>query len=201
MSARLKGLVDSLSAEALVIDVNGVGYLVQASTRTLSGLSLGQPLVMHIETQVREDAITLFGCVTETELAAFRALITVQGVGGRVALNILSVLTPDQVAHAVAAGDAASLARANGVGPKLAARIANELKGKLGGVAAAAAASGAPIAVPAGSRIADDAIAALSALGFRPMDASRAVSDALAELGEGAGLNDVVRVALKKSAR
>jgi Holliday junction DNA helicase RuvA len=201
MIARLKGLVDSLSAEALVIDVNGVGYLVQASTRTLSGLSLGQPLVMHIETQVREDAITLFGCVTETELAAFRALITVQGVGGRVALNILSVLTPDQVAHAVAAGDAASLARANGVGPKLAARIANELKGKLGGVAAAAAASGAPIAVPAGSRIADDAIAALSALGFRPMDASRAVSDALAELGEGAGLNDVVRVALKKSAR
>lgn len=201
MIARLKGLVDSVSAEALVIDVNGVGYLVQASTRTLSGLSLGQPLVMHIETQVREDAITLFGCVTETELAAFRALITVQGVGGRVALNILSVLTPDQVAHAVAAGDAASLARANGVGPKLAARIVNELKGKLGGVAAAAAASGAPIAVSAGSRIVDDAIAALSALGFRPMDASRAVSDALAELGEGAGLNDVVRLALKKSAR
>jgi Holliday junction DNA helicase RuvA len=201
MIARLKGLVDSVSAEALVIDVNGVGYLVQASTRTLSGLSVGQPLVMHIETQVREDAITLFGCVTETELAAFRALITVQGVGGRVALNILSVLTPDQVAHAVAAGDAASLARANGVGPKLAARIVNELKGKLGGVAAAAAASGAPIAVSAGSRIVDDAIAALSALGFRPMDASRAVSDALAELGEGAGLNDVVRVALKKSAR
>jgi Holliday junction DNA helicase RuvA len=201
MIARLKGLVDSVSAEALVIDVNGVGYMVQASTRTLSGLSVGQPLVMHIETQVREDAITLFGCVTETELAAFRALITVQGVGGRVALNILSVLTPDQVAHAVAAGDAASLARANGVGPKLAARIVNELKGKLGGVAAAAAASGAPIAVSAGSRIVDDAIAALSALGFRPMDASRAVSDALAELGEGAGLNDVVRVALKKSAR
>jgi Holliday junction DNA helicase RuvA len=105
------------------------------------------------------------------------------------------------VAHAVAAGDAASLARANGVGPKLAARIVNELKGKLGGVAAAAAASDAPIAVSAGSRIVDDAIAALSALGFRPMDASRAVSDALAELGEGAGLNDVVRVALKKSAR
>ncbi len=198
MIARLKGLVDSVSADALVIDVNGVGYLVHASTRTLSGLSVGQPVVMHIETQVREDAITLFGCVTETELAAFRALITVQGVGGRVALNILSVLSPDQVAHAVAAGDAASLARANGVGPKLAARIANELKGKLGGVAAAA---GAPIAVQTGNRLLEDAMAALAALGFRPMDASRAVSDALSELGEGSSLNDVVRVALKKSAR
>lgn len=198
MIARLKGLVDSVSADALVVDVNGVGYLVQASTRTLSSLSVGQPVALHIETQVRDDAITLFGCPTETELAAFRALTTVQGVGGRVALNILSVLTPDQIAHAVAAGDAASLARANGVGPKLAARIANELKGKLGAVAMAA---GAPLPVQAGARIVDDAVAALAALGFRPMDASRAVSEALAELGEGAALNDVVRVALKRSAR
>ena len=164
----------------------------------LASLSVGQPVALHIETQVREDAITLFGCVSESELAAFRALITVQGVGGRVALNILSVLTPDQVAHAVAAGDSASLARANGVGPKLAARIANELKGKLGGVAMAAVA---PLPVTAGARVVEDAVSALAALGFRPMDASRAVSEALAELGEGAALNDVVRVALKKSAR
>jgi Holliday junction DNA helicase RuvA len=198
MIARLKGLVDSVSADALVLDVNGVGYLVQASTRTLAAISVGQAVVMHIETQVREDAITLFGCASESELAAFRALVTVQGVGGRVALNILSVLTTDQVAHAVAAGDAASLARANGVGPKLAARIANELKGKMGGVALSA---GAPIAVQAGNRLAEDAMAALAALGFRPMDASRAVSEALAELGEAAALNDLVRVALKKSAR
>jgi Holliday junction DNA helicase RuvA len=196
--ARLKGLVDSISADALIVDVNGVGYLVQASTRTLSALSVGQPVVLHIETQVREDAITLFGCTSESELAAFRTLITVQGVGGRVALNILSVLMPDQVAHAVAAGDAASLARANGVGPKLAARIANELKGKMGGVAMGA---GAPLPVTGGARVVEDAVAALAALGFRPMDASRAVSEALAELGEGAALNDVVRVALKKSAR
>lgn len=198
MIARLKGLVDSVSADALIVDVNGVGYLVQASTRTLSALSVGQPVALHIETQVREDAITLFGCPTENELAAFRALITVQGVGGRVALNILSVLTPDQVAHAVAAGDSASLARANGVGPKLAQRIANELKGKIGAVAVAA---GAPLPVQTGARITDDAMAALAALGFKPMDASRAVAEALAELGEGAVLNDVVRVALKKSAR
>ena len=198
MIARLKGLVDSVSADALIVDVNGVGYLVQASTRTLAALSVGQSVALHIETQVREDAITLFGCVSESELAAFRALITVQGVGGRVGLNILSVLTPDQVAHAVASGDAASLARANGVGPKLAARIANELRGKLGAVAVAA---GAPLPVQAGARVVDDAVAAMAALGFRPMDASRAVSEALAELGEAAALNDVVRVALKKSAR
>ncbi len=198
MIARLKGLVDSVSADALVLDVNGVGYLVQASTRTLANLAVGQAVVMHIETQVREDAITLFGCPSETELAAFRALTTVQGVGGRVALNILSVLSPDQVAHAVAAGDAASLARANGVGPKLAARIANELKGKLGGIAVAA---GAPLPVQTGGRLLEDAMAALAALGFKPMDASRTVSDALAELGEGAALNDVVRVALRKSAK
>ncbi len=198
MIARLKGLVDSMSADALIVDVHGVGYLVQASTRTLSALSVGQSVVLHIETQVREDAITLFGCTSESELAAFRALITVQGVGGRVAFNILSVLTTDQVAHAVAAGDAAALARANGVGPKLAARIANELKGKLGSVAMTA---GAPLPVQAGARVADDAMAALAALGFRPMDASRVVSEALAELGEGAALNDLVRAALKKSAK
>ena len=198
MIARLRGLVDSVSADALVVDVNGVGYLVQASTRTLGNVSVGQAVALHIETQVREDAITLFGFGSESELAAFRALVTVQGVGGRVGLNILSVLSPDQVAHAVAAGDAASLARANGVGPKLAARIANELRGKMGGVAMAA---GAPLPVQAGARVADDAMAALAALGFRPMDASRAVAEALAELGEGAALNDVVRVALKKSAK
>lgn len=198
MIARLKGLVDSVSADALVVDVGGVGYLVQAATRTLSNMAVGQAVALHIETQVREDAITLFGFAAEAELAAFRALTTVQGVGGRVGLNILSVLSPDQVAHAVAAGDAASLARANGVGPKLAARIANELKGKLGGVAMAA---GAPLPVQAGARVADDAMAALAALGFRPMDASRAVAEALAELGDGAALSDVVRMALKKSAR
>jgi holliday junction DNA helicase RuvA len=198
MIARLKGLVDSVSADALIVDVGGVGYLVQASTRTLGNVSVGQAVALHIETQVREDAITLFGFGSEAELAAFRALITVQGVGGRVGLNILSVLSPDQVAHAVAAGDAASLARANGVGPKLAARIVNELRGKLGGVAMSA---GAPLPVQAGARVADDAMAALAALGFRPMDASRAVAEALAELGEGAALNDVVRVALRKSAK
>jgi Holliday junction DNA helicase RuvA len=123
----------------------------------------------------------------------------VLGVGGRVALNILSVLAPAELAHAIAAGDTASIARANGVGPKLAARIANELKSKVGSIATALPGS---TALPAaGSGIVADAIAALAQLGFRPLDASRAVGEAQAELGAGAGLNDLVRVALKKSAK
>jgi Holliday junction DNA helicase RuvA len=198
MIARLRGEVAQLGADWLVIDVHGVGYLVQASARTLSALSLGQAAVLHIETQVREDAITLFGFGSDAELAAFRLLLTVQGVGGRVALNILAVLPPDGLARAIAAADTASIARAQGVGPKLAARIANELKSRMGGIALGPA--GGP-ALPAGNRTADDALAALAALGFRPTEAARAVAEAIAELGTGAALNDVVRAALKRSVR
>ena len=97
MIARLKGLVDSVSADSVIVDVNGVGYLVQASTRTLASLSVGQPVVLHIETQVREDAIQLFGFLTEAERDSFRLLTTVQGVGARVALSILSTLSPDEI--------------------------------------------------------------------------------------------------------
>ena len=123
MIARLKGLLDSTSADACVIDVNGVGYLVSASVKTLGALGgTGAAVALHIETQVREDAIQLFGFLTEAERDSFRLLTTVQGVGGRVALAILSVLGPNELAHAIAAADTASIARANGVGPKLAAR-------------------------------------------------------------------------------
>lgn len=202
MIARLKGEVAQAGADWLVIDVGGVGYLVQASARTLSAFPVGTSAVLHIETQVREDAITLFGFATDAELAAFRLLVTVQGVGGRVALNILAVLPPDALARAIAAADTASIARANGVGPKLAARIANELKSRMGGISLAPATGpGSGPALAAGNRTADDAQAALAALGFRPADAARAVAEALAELGEGAALNDVVRAALKRSMR
>ncbi len=199
MIARLKGLLDSAGADACVIDVNGVGYLVSASAKTLDRLGPpGSPVVLHIETQVREDAIQLYGFLGEAERDSFRLLTTVQGVGGRVALAILSVLGPDELAHAIAAADTASIARANGVGPKLAARIANELKGKFGAVALASAAL-----LPVGTARSDvaDALAALAGLGFRPMEASRAVAEAQAELGEGAGVSELIRVALKKSAR
>jgi Holliday junction DNA helicase RuvA len=190
MIARLKGVLEATTADACVVDVNGVGYLVSASVKTLERLGPGgSAVVLHIETQVREDAIQLFGLLT-----------TVQGVGGRVALAILSVLGPDELAHAIAAADTASIARANGVGPKLAARIANELKGKFGGIALGVAAP-LPVGAAAAGNAVSDALAALAGLGFRPMDASRAVAEAQRELGDGAGVSELVRLALKKSAR
>ena len=199
MIARLKGLLDSTAADACVVDVNGVGYLVSASSKTLGALGgNGSAVMLHIETQVREDAIQLFGFLGEAERDSFRLLTTVQGVGGRVALAILSVLGPDELAHAIAAADTASITRANGVGPKLAARIANELKGKFGAVALGSAAP-----LPVGSTGGDiaDALTALAGLGFKPMEASRAVAEARAELGDGAGVSDLIRVALRRSAR
>jgi Holliday junction DNA helicase RuvA len=199
MIARLKGLLESAASDSCIVDVNGVGYLVSASAKTLDRLGpKGGTVVLHIETQVREDAIQLFGFLTEAERDAFRLLTTVQGVGGRVALAILSVLGPDELAHAVAAADTASIARANGVGPKLAARIANELKGKFGHVALGSAA---PLPVGHAGGAVADALAALAGLGFKPMDASRAVAEAQAELGADAGVSELVRVALRKSAR
>lgn len=199
MIARLKGLLDSTAADACVVDVNGVGYLVSASAKTLGALGgTGSGVVLHIETQVREDAIQLFGFLSLAERDSFRLLTSVQGVGGRVALAILSVLGPDELAHAIAAADTASIARANGVGPKLAARIANELKGKFGTVALGSTAS-----LPVGSTRGDiaDALTALAGLGFKPMEASRAVAEAQAELGDGAGVSELIRVALRRSAR
>ena len=199
MIARLKGLLDSTAADACVVDVNGVGYLVSASSKTLGALGgNGSPVMLHIETQVREDAIQLFGFLGEAERDSFRLLTTVQGVGGRVALAILSVLGPDELAHAIAAADTASIARANGVGPKLAARIANELKGKFGAVALGSAA---PLPVGSAGGAIADALAALAGLGFKPMEASRVVAEARAELGDAAGVSDLIRVALRRSAR
>jgi len=199
MIARLKGLLDATAADACVIDVNGVGYLVSASSKTLGALGgIGSAVVLHIETQVREDAIQLFGFLNEAERDSFRLLTSVQGVGGRVALAILSVLGPDELAHAIAAADTASITRANGVGPKLAARIANELKGKFGAVALG---STAPLSVSSTRGDIADALTALAGLGFRPMEASRAVAEAQAELGDGAGVSELIRVALRRSAR
>lgn len=199
MIARLKGLLDSTAADSAVIDVGGVGYLVFASAKTLGNLGpVGAAAVLHVETQVREDAIQLFGFATADERDWFRLLLSVQGVGGRVALAILSVLAPVDLHHAVAARDTASIARASGVGPKLAARIVNELKDKTGSIALSSEVA-APL-VRAGGSVAD-ALSALANLGFRPVDASRAVADAVAEIGDDVAVGDLVRVALRKSAR
>ncbi len=198
MIARLSGKLAEATADSAVIDVNGVGYFVLASSRTLDALGpIGGDVMLLTELQVREDSMTLFAFGTAGEREAFRALTSVQGVGGRVALAILSVLGPDDLSRAVSTGDKAMIARANGVGPKLAARIANELAGKLGapGLAGAAGAS-----TPRAGAAAD-ALSALANLGFKPAEASAAVAAAQDELGPDAGLDALVRLALRKAAK
>jgi Holliday junction DNA helicase RuvA len=196
MIARLSGILAETSSDSAVVDVGGVGYLVHLSGRTLDALGpIGGEVVILTELQVREDAWTLFGFGSAHERDSFRALTSIQGVGGRLALAILSVLSPDELARAVAQEDKAMIGRANGVGPKLAARIANELQGKLGVVAIGGAA-------PAPRRgAAADALSALSNLGFKPAEASAAVNAAQDELGGDASLDALVRLALKKAAK
>ena len=199
MIARLRGLVDSFGADHAVIDVNGVGYLVSASTRTLSSLGpVGGEIVLHVETQVSEDAIRLIGFATGEERDWFRLLTSVQGVGSRVALAILSTLAGDELHRAIASGDHRMIARANGVGPKLAQRIVNELKDKTGGIILG---SGGGAAAPRPGGLGADAVSALLNLGFRPAEAASAVARAEAELGPAATLDALVRPALKKAAR
>ena len=196
MIARLTGTLAEIGGDSAVIDVAGVGYLVHLSGKTLAALGpVGGDITLMTELQVREDAWTLFGFGTTAERDAFRALTSIQGVGGRLALAILSTLSPDELARAVAQDDKAMIGRANGVGPKLAARIANELQGKLGVVGLA---GGAP--TPRGGA-ASDALSALANLGFKPAEASAAVNAAQDELGEGASLDALVRLALRKAAK
>lgn len=198
MIARLTGLLAETTADSAVLDVAGVGYLILASVRTLDAIGpIGGEVMLLTEMQVREDSMTLFGFGTAGERESFRALTSVQGVGGRVALAILSVLDPAELAAAVSRGDKAMVARANGVGPKLAMRIVNELAGKLGSPAFAATAGS---ATPRGG-IAQDALSALANLGFKPADASAAVAAAVADLGDGATLDALVRLALRKAAK
>jgi holliday junction DNA helicase RuvA len=199
MIARLRGILAESAADHAVLDVQGVGYLVWCSARTLSAIGeVGGEVLLFTEMQVREDAITLYGFGSAGERDAFRLLTSVQGVGGRVALAILSVLDAGELSKAVASGDKAMIARANGVGPKLAMRIVNELKDKMGGVAIGPGAT--PVAAAKGGT-AQDALSALANLGFRPAEASAAVGAAVDELGDGATLDAVVRLALRKAAK
>jgi holliday junction DNA helicase RuvA len=196
--ARLSGLLVETGADHAVVDVAGVGYLVQASSRTLSVIGpVGGEVMLFTEMQVREDSMTLFGFGAAAERDWFRLLTGVQGVGGRVALAILSALSAEELQRAVASGDKTMVSRAQGVGPKLAERIVRELKDKVGGVALSTAS---PTALPA-SGAASDAVSALTNLGFRPAEASAAVAAACDELGDGATLDALVRLALKKASR
>ncbi len=198
MIAHLKGRIEATGIDSIVIDVNGVGYLAGASARTLAALgAVGEFATLHTEMLVSEDSIRLMGFATAAERDWFRHLTSVQGVGAKVALAILSILSPEEVQTAVARADAPMIARANGVGPKLAQRIVNELKDKAGGVALAAAGSG---AAPAGGA-AQDAVSAMLNLGFKPAEASAAVNAAADELGNGATLDALVRLALRKAAK
>jgi Holliday junction DNA helicase RuvA len=193
--ARLRGRLDSIGEDQAVIDVGGVGYLVVCPARTLAALpSPGEAVDIHVETQVRAESITLYGFRDPAERAWFRLLQTVQGVGARVALGVLSVLTPDQLARAVAAQDKAA---ASGVGPRLAARITAELRDRLvdfpalGGQAAGAA-------LAAASGVAADALSALINLGYGRGEAQAAIAKAAASLGDKAPLDALIRTGLQE---
>jgi Holliday junction DNA helicase RuvA len=197
MIAKLRGLLDGFGADFAVIDVAGVGYLVSTSAKTLSGLgAIGEEVMLHTEMLVAEDSIRLVGFASAAERDWFRLLTSVQGVGARVALAILSALSGEELHRAVASGDNAMIARAQGVGPKLAQRIVHELKDKTGAIALG---PGGPVAPTGGN--AHDALSALANLGFRPSEASVAVAKAEAELGPDASLDLLVRTALKKAAK
>nr|WP_298930896.1 Holliday junction branch migration protein RuvA [uncultured Erythrobacter sp.] len=200
MIAKLSGRLDETGEDWAIVDVQGVGYLVHCSTKTLAALGeVGEGCTIHTDLQVSENDMRLLGFAESAERDWFRLLTTVQGVGSKVALAILSALSTGEVRDACAGGDAATVARANGVGPKLASRIVNELKDKAGALPVSGAAGAAGVAAPKGAASAD-AISALENLGFKPAVAAQAVARAVAELGEDAKEGDLIRVALKKAA-
>lgn len=204
MIAKLTGILDQVTAEGAIVDVRGVGYLVFASNRTIGMLPPpGEAMRLLIETHVREDHIHLYGFVDTAERDWFRMLTTVQGVGARLALAILSAVPPDQLALAIFAQDKATLARAEGVGPKLAARIANELRDKVSGLATApsvpAAAGGANSVVSDGATA--DAVSALVNLGYRRVEAFGVIAAAARRLGEGATVDALIRAGLQELAQ
>ena len=206
MIAHLRGLLVSTGSDSAVVDVGGVGYVFGASARTLSALGpTGEAVTVHTEMLVGDDFIRLVGFASEAERDWFRLLTGVQGVGSRVALAILSTLDGAELHRAIVTEDKAMVSRANGVGQKLAERIVRELKDKTGTIGGAlniggGAVAGAAVVAPAGG-IAADAMSALTGLGFKPYEASQAVSAAEAELGDSATLDALVRLALKKAAK
>jgi Holliday junction DNA helicase RuvA len=199
MIARLAGRVEALEDGRCVIDVNGVGYLVHASTRTLAALPAGGTAALLIETQVREDAILLYGFAEPAEREWFRLLTTVQGVGAKVALGVLSALSPRELIAAIHAGDRAALTRAPGVGAKLAMRLLSELRERAGAMPAGT--GFAPVLPPPGGDAAADALSALVNLGYRRPEAQAALARVTERLGQGAALDALIRDSLKELAR
>lgn len=217
MIGKLKGLVDSVGEEEAVIDVNGVGYLVSAGSRTLGRLEPGKPVALHIETHVREDQFKLFAFLSDSERAWFVRLQSVQGVGAKHALAMLDTIEVGEIESSAILGDASTFERAKGVGKKLAQRIATELKDKapplgrtlgagVSGLAAALAPAGAdapaaPAPASADNAMRESAVSALVNLGYSESDARKAAAEALRQLGDDATEGLVIKSALKELAR
>ena len=218
MIGKLTGLVDAIGESHLIIDVNGVGYEVQASSRMLRNLGLGDKVSLTIDTHVREDAIRLFGFSSESERSWFRTLQTVQGVGAKVALAALGVMSPMDLASAIAIGNASAVEQTPGVGKKLAQRIVAELKDKAPGLSMMTEAGGGPPTgsskagagvassdqdgdIGRGDNAAIEAISALTNLGYQPAHASQAVAAAVKDAGSGAPVSELIKRGLKELAR
>jgi Holliday junction DNA helicase RuvA len=204
MIGRLRGVLAEVTEEEALIDVGGVGYLVRCGSRTLGRLpAIGDETLLHIDSQTREDGTRLYGFLTREERQAFVILQGVQGVGPKAALSVLDVMTPPELAAAVAREDKALVGRANGVGPKLALRIVTELKDKPIGVGDVAAfhAQVQAHAAPAAPSVAGEAVAALMGLGTAETLARRAVEQAIGRLGEDAALPAIIRGALQELGR
>ena len=217
MIAKLRGIIDTIGEDFCIVDVNGVGYLVYASAKTLAKLNRGKEASLRIETVVREDSISLFGFFDAWEKEWFLTLTKVQGVGAKVCLSILSALSPSQLSQAIAAQDKTSFTRANGVGPKLAARIVTELKDKIVTIPLSAEtndfAKGMDmdaneetanyedniVAMAENPNLMEDAISALVNLGYQRLEAYRAVNKAMAD-GQAQDVSTVIRLALKEFA-
>ncbi len=196
MIGKLSGIIDSISLNHLIVDVQGVGYVVACSANTLRNIgSKSEAVSLLIETQVREDAINLYGFADANERDWFRLLTTVQGVGSKSALAILGTLPPEKLSHAIAAQDKSALTQAEGVGPKLALRIVTELKDKVAALSSHDFAIQNTAANLNGSAT-SDAVSALVNLGYKRMDAFAAVSAAAAKLGENAKIDALIRAGL-----
>ncbi len=201
MIAQLTGRIEALADGTCIVDVNGVGYLVHASSRTLSALPQPPaPAKVLVETHVREDAILLYGFADSAERDWFRLLTTVQGVGGKVALSLLSALSPRDLVAAIAAADKTSLTRAAGVGARLAVRLVTELRDKVGAMPSSGGIGMPAIATPAGG-VQDDAVSALVNLGYRRPEAQAATARAADRLGDGVTLDALIREALREIAQ
>lgn len=204
MIGKLKGIIDTIGEDWVLIDVNGVCYEVHCSAKTLRGLArVGEATQLSIETHVRETEIKLFGFQDEIEREWFRKLQSVQGVGAKVAIAILGTLTPVDLTNAITLQDKAMVSQAPGVGPKVAARIVSELKDKVPTVPVidAGVLKNGGGAKSEGTSLAADAVSALTNLGYQPSEASLAVAQVFGEVGEDGSLQELIRLSLKELAK